>query len=121
MSRAIQTALRHTRRRERLGSQPCCAVCGESNPARLVRCKGHHPTGQQRDPEFATLVCGSCHQEAHARLADAGIGMVREGSTKACTATRLRAMAVFRRMEADHLERWADELENSPDQEKAKR
>ena len=121
MSRAIQTALRHTRRRDRLGSKPCCPFCGESNHARLVRRKGHHPTGQQRDPEFATVVCGSCHLEAHARLADAGIGMVREGSTKACTATRLRAMAEFHRMEADSLERWADELGNSPHQEKVKR
>lgn len=112
VSAFVRTAIRETRRAQRLGDNPCCHFCWESNPLRLVRGRGHHPTSRKRDPELATVVCGSCHLEAHGRLTDAGIPMEMEGTVKARTASRLRAMAQFRRQEADALEKWADELED---------
>lgn len=97
----------------RLGSEdPVCVWCGESNPLRLVLPNGHHGTGKKRDPKFQEIVCASCHQELHLRapLKGAVFGK-REGPVRARTAARLRALALSRDMEAEHMRRWANELE----------
>ena len=112
LSPVTRRLIRNTEREQRLGEKPCCVLCGESNPLRLLK-TGHHITFRSRDGKLVVTSCGSCHLEAHARLADATIGPEREGSIKASTASRLRAMAVFHRQEADALDRWATELEGA--------
>lgn len=97
----------------RLGSEdPVCVWCGESNPLRLVLPNGHHVTGRKRDTKFQEIVCASCHQELHllARLYDVAFGPC-ERYIPARTAARLRALALARDREAEHLRRWADELD----------
>jgi hypothetical protein len=97
----------------RLGSEdPVCVLCGERNPLRLVLPNGHHVTGRKRDPKFQEILCASCHQELHllARLKGALFGK-REGPLPARTAARLRALALSRDMEAEHLRHWANESE----------
>jgi len=97
----------------RLGSEdPVCAICGESNPLRLVLPNGHHVTGKKRDPRFQVVLCASCHQELHlrARLKGATFGL-RERHVPARTAARLRAEAVFDEMRAEYKRQWANELE----------
>ncbi len=97
----------------RLGSEdPVCVWCGESNPLRLVLPNGPHLTGRKRDPKFREILCASCHQELHllARLHDVAFGPC-ERHIPARTAARLRALALSRDREAEHLRRWADDVE----------
>ncbi len=109
-----QKAVREARNLMRLGSEdPVCFFCGESNPNRLMRLRGHHLTGWKRDPSFQVIICFNCHHELHLRAPVAGATFgKREGRAPARTASRLRALALSRDMEAEHLRRWADELDN---------
>lgn len=108
-----QKAVRGARHLMRLGSEnPVCILCGESNPNRLMRLQGHHLTGWQRDPAFQVIVCFNCQHELHFRAPIAGATFgKREGRVPARTAARLRALALFHDVEAEHLRRWAQELD----------
>lgn len=106
-------AVRKAQHIMRLGSEnPVCVLCGESNPNRLMRIQGHHLTGGKRDPDFQVVVCFNCQHELHFRapLVGATFGK-REGRVPARTAARLRALALFHDLEAEHLRCWANELE----------
>ncbi len=109
-----QKAVFQAKQAMRLGTaNPVCVSCGESNPLRLVLPKGHHPTGELRDPRFQAPICASCHEEAHHRARGDGVTFgQREGRIEARTASRLRALASFLQMVVDYLRRWADELDN---------
>ena len=107
-------AVLEARQRMRLGTDdPVCVICGESNPARLMLWKGHHITGEDRDPGFNVVICYNCQHELHdfrAPAAGATFGK-REGPIPARMAARHRAEAVLFQMMAEHRIRWADELE----------
>lgn len=108
-----QKAVVQAKQLMRLGTEnPVCVTCGEPNPLRLVLPKGHHVTGEKRDPRCQTPICGSCHEEAHHRARANGVTFgQREGPVGSRTASRLRALASFLQMVVDYLRRWADELE----------
>jgi len=119
---ALKNAIRRSKREQRIPPGARCRYCGDSNPLRLMMVRGkqggHHRTFRERDPEDNDIVCGSCQLEIHRRLEGSGIGPKREFDVTGLTVTRLRAMAVSYRMEADYrihdaemLEKWAHELE----------
>lgn len=110
LSPITRRLVRNTERQQRLGEKPCCGICGEANPRRLMR-YGHHVTFRGRDYGFVAVICGSCHLEIHCDLTDEHIEPECEGPIKARTASRLRALAVFREQEAKYLRKWAAELE----------
>jgi hypothetical protein len=105
-------AVRQAQHQMRLASaNPICPVCGEANVNRLVLPKGHHITGEQRDPSLQTPICASCHLETHFSYGADGVTLKREGRIQARAASRLRALASFLSLIVDYLRRWADELE----------
>src|SRR6185369_2571118 len=62
----------------RLGPDPRCIGCGESNPTILVRAKRtlfehHHPLGEAHVPDLTVVVCRNCHAKLSAAQVDDGV------------------------------------------------
>jgi hypothetical protein len=86
----IKTAIRETRRENRLGQLRVCFLCGYADPVAFVVVtpewsieKGvprsffekHHPNGEEHDREFKMPICRNCHARATEGLLRAGVTM----------------------------------------------
>jgi hypothetical protein len=99
----IRTARRSVRhdKRERLGlAQTLCVLCIED----------HHTAGRKHDPTLTAPSCKKHHREIHEQMLRAGISLRYERDPVRRAATAMRAMAVYRRAEAEAMDRWADLL-----------
>ena len=71
--------------------------------------------GRNHDPQFIEHLCEVHHRQVHELLRQRGLSLEVETDSQKSIATRLRALAVQRRMlanaEADAMERWADTLD----------
>ena len=125
----ISTAIRRQRRQVRLGEGPrICILCGCSDPIALIpktanwlRKHGipqtllqqHHSAGQHHDPELTVLICRNCHAILHEGLLQAGVNMRPEPEPILRVATMLDALALFFKMLAAALSKWAELLKSS--------
>jgi hypothetical protein len=101
----IRTARRNVRRddRERLGlAQTPCVLCIDD----------HHTAGQKHDSTLTVPTCKKHHREIHEQMLRAGISLRYERDPIKRVAKAMRAIAVYRRAEADAMDRWADLLDN---------
>lgn len=102
----IRTARRSVRQdeRERLGlAETLCVLCIED----------HHTAGQNHDPKLTASICKKHHREIHEQMLRAGVSLRYERDPVRKAAMAMRAMAVYRRAEADAMDRWADLLDKS--------
>lgn len=80
----LQTEVRRTRRRERLGENPQCILCGCGQAEALTVPRGkvrryvleeHHPAGWKNDPELKVILCLNCHRVATEKCRRAGVSL----------------------------------------------
>jgi ribosomal protein L34E len=98
----IETARRLRRRAE----QRRCLQCG-----RKIRIEMHHVAGRKHDPDFTIPLCQSCHAQATEILRRAGVDMRHASNSVERVRRALKATAVFLRMLAEALWRWAESLD----------
>jgi hypothetical protein len=102
----IRTARRKINQveRERLGlATPPCALCIQM----------HHTAGQNHDSLLKTPLCEMHHREMHEQMSRGGISLQYESDPVTRVEMAMRAMAVYRRDEADAMDRLADVLAES--------
>jgi hypothetical protein len=102
----IRTARRKLKRNERerqgLATAPC-VLCIQQ----------HHTAGKNHDPRLKAPLCEMHHRELHEQMLRAGVSLRYEGDPIRRAAMAMRAMSVYRRAEADAMDRWADLLDKS--------
>ena len=102
----IRTARRKARQQEResLGlAVPPCILCIQD----------HHTAGRNHDPQLTAPLCEKHHHEQHELMHRAGVSLRYEADPVTRVEMALRAMAVYRRAEADAIERMADLLRHT--------
>lgn len=107
----IRTARRTVKRseRERQGlATPPCILC----------IQGHHTAGKNHDPLLTASLCERHHRKVHEQIRRGGISLQFEPNPIKRVEMAIRAMAVYRREEADAMDRLADLLEESGGQSK---
>jgi hypothetical protein len=100
----IETARRLSRRAE-LGR---CLVCG-----RKVQIEKHHVAGRNHDPELNAPLCVACHARVTEDLRRGDVDMRYTRDSVERVRIALKATAVFMRMLAEALWRWAECLRES--------
>jgi len=100
----IQTA----RRLRRRADQERCSICG-----RKLGIQEHHVAGRNHDTELITPLCTPCHDQVTENLRRAGVDMRYTWNSAERVRRALRATAVFLRMLAEALWRWAESLLDS--------
>lgn len=121
----IGSAIRRTRRDERLGEGPrVCLLCGYAELEALIPVtlgwlrdhgisdlqrllEDHHVYGKAHDPEFVVPLCRNCHAEVTEGLRQEGVSMLPEPNPVARVAIALDARAFFCEREAAALRRQA--------------
>lgn len=73
----IQTDARRTARREKLGSDACCVLCGESQWESLTKVKrslleAHHVVARANDEKLTAVLCRNCHGKLHESMRQVG-------------------------------------------------
>ena len=116
MSTAVNTALRQAKRAVRIPEGSCCLLCLLSDPVCLVEVDRtflelHHIVGRIHDGQLTVWLCRNCHALATEGLLAAGASMRREPDPSKRVALMLRALAVFLKMLAEAVQRWAALLE----------
>jgi hypothetical protein len=100
----LQTARRLSRRLE----QNRCLLCG-----RRIQIEQHHVAGRNHDPPLTAPLCQACHALATENLRRANVDMRYEANTIERVRKALKATAVFLRLLAEALWRWAESLNSS--------
>ena len=100
----LNTARRLSRRAE----QNRCALCG-----RRVRIEQHHVAGKNHDPPLTAPLCPACHALVTENLRRSDVDMRYEPNSVERVAKALKGTAVFLRMLAEALWRWAESLGSS--------
>lgn len=111
----LRTGRRIAKRIEKLGPNPSCVDCGESDIACLEL---DHPVGQERDPNFMQIVCCNCHRKREWKRDIAGLS--RNGQHKKETPQEslyryLMRLASLHEETAASLRRKAEELRRRED------
>jgi hypothetical protein len=73
----------------------------------------HHAAGEKHDSKLKTPLCEMHHREIHEQMLRAGVSLRNEPNPIKRVEMAMRAMAVYRRAEADAMDRLADLLEKS--------
>ena len=100
-----ENPIRTARRLSRRADQNRCLVCG-----REKRIEEHHVTGQHHDSELTAPLCQACHAQATENLRRADVDMRYEPDSVQRIVKALKATAVFLRMLAEALLRWAESI-----------
>lgn len=93
------------RRRSRRADQNRCLLCG-----RNIGIEQHHIAGKNHDPPLTAPLCQACHALATENLRRADVDMRHDANAIQRVRKALKATAVFLRMLADALWRWAESL-----------
>src|ERR1700751_1109891 len=104
----IQTARRLSKRAE----QDRCSICG-----RKLQIEKHHVAGRHHDPVLTAPLCLACHAQVTENLRQGGVDMRYTRDRIERVRRALKAAAVFLRMLAEALWRWAESLRRHEDQE----
>ena len=99
----IETARRVARRAER----GCCVICGRE------AIEAHHVAGRRHDEALTAPLCQACHALATESLRRADVDMRHTKSSIERIRRSLKATAVFMRILAEALWRWAELLPRS--------
>jgi hypothetical protein len=99
-SEPIKNDARANRRREALGPNAVCVVCGYVDPAGLVAggrslLEHHHIVGRYVDDGLTGTVCRNCHGEITEGLRTAGVPMAAQPSLLERLIVWLRAFGMF--------------------------
>jgi CRISPR/Cas system-associated protein Cas10 (large subunit of type III CRISPR-Cas system) len=97
----IETARRLSKRAE----QDRCSICG-----RKLQIEKHHVAGRRHDPDLTTPLCLSCHAQVTEGLRRADVDMRYTPDRVERVRRAMKAAAVFLRMLAEALWRWAESL-----------
>jgi len=97
----IQTARRLSKRAE----QDRCSICG-----RKLQIEKHHVAGRNQDPELTAPLCLACHAQVTENLRRGDVDMRYTPDSVERVRRALKATAVFLRMLAEALCRWAESL-----------
>jgi hypothetical protein len=100
-----QNPIRTARRLSRRADQNRCLVCG-----REKRIEDHHVAGHRHDSELIAPLCQACHAQATENLRRADVDMRHEPDSVQRIAKALKATAVFLRILAEAMWRWAESL-----------
>lgn len=113
----IQNIVREKRRERRFGPNPCCVLCGCTDPEALTRVRrtlleDHHLSGWQNDGALTVVVCLNCHRvlTEGQRLE----GLEFRGDTRTVlekVTAVLQGLAVFFSALGERLRYWAETLE----------
>jgi hypothetical protein len=98
-----ENPIRTARRISRRADLNRCLLCG-----REKRIEQHHVAGQNHDSEFTTPLCQVCHAQATENLRRADVDMRFAPEARERLRRTLKATAVFLRMLAEALWRWAE-------------
>jgi hypothetical protein len=111
---------RRARRERRLGPEAACVICGETDPAVLLRVgrsllDQHHLGGKVNDPELTVVVCRNHHAVLTEAGRVSGIELDRraERSSLERLEAVLRGLADLFALLVQALRGWADELRDT--------
>ena len=104
----IQTACRLSKRAE----QDRCSICGQK-----LQTEKHHVAGRNHDPELMVPLCIACHARVTEDLRQGGVDMRYTRDSVERVRRALKAAAVFLRMLAEALWRWAESLRGTDSHE----
>ena len=107
-----ETPIRTARRLARREDQNRCLLCGREN-----RIEQHHVAGRNHDSKFTAPLCQFCHARATENLRRADVDMRYAPESGERLRRALKATAVFLRMLAEALWRWAESLNGRPNKE----
>jgi hypothetical protein len=99
----IRTARRKARQEERESRGLAVSPC-------VLCIQDHHTAGRNHDPELTAPLCEMHHRQQHEQMLRAGVSLRYEADPVTRVEMALRAMAVYRRAEADAMERMAELL-----------
>lgn len=99
--------LRRERRRNKLGPDAACVVCGETD-ARVL--ESHHIAGRRNDHATMAVLCRNHHAAITDDLRTDGVPMTEPGSPFARLAAILGGLATLFRRLADTLAGWSEWL-----------
>ena len=130
----IRTARRDAARRDRLGSNAFCLLCGYACLESLTQVsrkwleargiskdridrllEEHHVVGETHDADLIVTLCLNCHREITEELAREGVSMRPEKNLHKFIALMLRASATLFEFLARSYRKWANLLENQPE------
>jgi hypothetical protein len=100
-----ETPIQTARRLQRRVEQDRCSICGRKLPI-----QSHHVAGRNHDSELTAPLCIPCHDQITENLRRAGAEMPYTRDSVERVRRALNATAVFLRMLADALCRWAESL-----------
>ncbi len=71
---------RKQRRKDMLGLNAACVICGETNPEALIKVsrtflEEHHIAGKANDPSLTAILCRNCHAKVTAGQLDVGLNL----------------------------------------------
>jgi len=132
----IRTARRKALKEDRLRSNAFCLFCGYACLESLTQVsrkwleargiskdridrllEEHHIVGEAHDPDLTVTLCLNCHREITEGLAREGVSMRPEKNLRKLVALMLRASAVLFEFLATAYRKWANLLENPPENE----
>jgi hypothetical protein len=105
-----ENPIRTARRLNRREQQSLCLQCG-----REIEIENHHVAGNRHDRELTAPLCQACHAQATENLRRADVDMRFTPDSVERVRRALKATAVFLRMLAEALWRWAESLGGSRD------
>jgi hypothetical protein len=100
----IQTEIRRTRRRERLGEDARCLLCGCGNPEALTVATGkirqgvlevHHVVGRKNESDLTVILCLNCHRVVTETARLAGVSLTRPPTVLHRIVALLRGVSAF--------------------------
>jgi hypothetical protein len=107
-----ETPIKTARRLSRRAEQDRCSICGWN-----VQIEKHHVAGGRHDPELTAPLCIACHAHITESLRRADVDMRHTPDPAERVRRALKATAIFLRMLAEALWRWADTLRKADDKQ----
>lgn len=102
---------RRYRRRQKLGPDARCLMCGILDPTVLLKVKRrlfeeHHPLGHAHDPDLTVIVCRNCHEILSAGQTDDDVRLKAQPTLLERLLAVIAALGSFLRVLAEALLAW---------------
>lgn len=112
---AAQAAARAAKRKQKLGPDAVCVLCGFSDASALdpVSCstvEKHHVLGREHDGKATLPVCANCHRSLTVAVRDAGADMKASPEVLECVVNVLRALGTCLIEVGRALIEWANKM-----------
>ena len=108
----VSAGARKHRRRQRIGFDARCSLCGISDPTVLVESKrsffeAHHVLGEAHVPHLTTTVCRNCHARLSAGQLDDGVPLTAQSTLLERLLAIVLALGALLRALGEELLSWA--------------